>query len=857
MDKKLHLFSALLGLMISLFSSLWLPAISSAALPKPLALTDSEKNWLKQHPVVTLGADPSFAPFEFFSQTGRYTGMAADYMAIIEQRLGIRLEPVLGLTWTEATARAQKGEIDILPCVGITQERRQFFNYTAPYLQFVRVIVTRKDTTAITHLKDLEKVPFGVQANSSHEGFIKEHTAYTPLLFDTLEAAMLALSRNEIQAVVANLAAVSHVIQTSGFTHLKISGHASDEIKPLAMAVRKDWPELVTLLDKALASITQEEHLAIRQQWIRVDLPEQKDRETRKPAIDMTPLEQKFIATHTPLTFSEVDWAPLSIISQDTQFSGLIADYLDLITRRSGLRFSFEKSDSWSEVLKKYADKKIQMIPAIGIDDPIGRPIVLSNPFVSFPLVIVTKNDVSYIKDTDELNGREVAVGRGYTSFNYLKKYYHQIHLVETDNVRQGLLKVSNGQVFAFVGHMAVVIDSLQTLGLKNLKIAGETSYTFEHRMGIDPKYPEALSIINKTLGSITEEEHRSIYSKWFSVEYKKGIDYRLIWKMGIIAGALLVIFLLWNWKMAREIAGRRKAEEQFQAMAANVPGAIFQARISLTGVFEFIYVSQGMETHFGLSPKALVNGTQRLEMGEEDQKLFEQRLTAAVKQGEKFEFTGRLAMEKITWVRLAATPYQHKAEAPIYNGLMLDITQRKLAEQERLASEQKIMAMSQAMDDALVMIDSQGMVLFWNPAAEKFFGYTAREAMGKEFHAMATPPDIRDQARLGLVEFSKTGQGAVFGATIQTIAMKRSGDTVPVDVTLSSFQMDNQWFAVGTIRDIADRKKKEDELKSHMEDLERFNRITLSREERMIELKEEINQLLKQLGKEDKYTIR
>jgi PAS domain S-box-containing protein len=119
----------------------------------------------------------------------------------------------------------------------------------------------------------------------------------------------------------------------------------------------------------------------------------------------------------------------------------------------------------------------------------------------------------------------------------------------------------------------------------------------------------------------------------------------------------------------------------------------------------------------------------------------------------------------------------------------------------------QKINAMGQAMADALVMIDGQGKVLFWNQAAETLFGYTASEAMGADFHEMAAPLEAREKALAGIRQFAATGQGVVFGAAIETTAINRAGETFPVEVNLSPFRVDDQWFAVGTVRDITGRK--------------------------------------------------
>ena len=83
-----------------------------------------------------------------------------------------------------------------------------------------------------------------------------------------------------------------------------------------------------------------------------------------------------------------------------------------------------------------------------------------------------------------------------------------------------------------------------------------------------------------------------------------------------------------------------------------------------------------------------------------------------------------------------------------------------------------------------------------------------------------------------------------------------RHPENFPVEVNLSPFQVDDEWFAVGTVRDIRARKKAEAELKEYVADLERFKRLVIGREERMIQLKEEINGLMEKLGGEKKYKI-
>jgi PAS domain S-box-containing protein len=125
---------------------------------------------------------------------------------------------------------------------------------------------------------------------------------------------------------------------------------------------------------------------------------------------------------------------------------------------------------------------------------------------------------------------------------------------------------------------------------------------------------------------------------------------------------------------------------------------------------------------------------------------------------------------------------------------------------------------MSHAVNNALIMIDGEGKVMFWNNAAERLFGYTAQEAMGMDFHIMAAPEKYHKAVAAGIARFSQTGEGAVLGTTTEITARNRDGEHFPVEVTLSSFQIDDCWYAVGMVQDITERKKAEEEIRKSRE---------------------------------------
>src|SRR5690606_37585119 len=87
-----------------------------------ISLIPIELQYIEDNPVLTLGIDPEFIPFEFI-EAGEYKGIASDYVKLIEERTGLTLEVVENLTWAQAYFQALEGTIDILPAISKTAAR--------------------------------------------------------------------------------------------------------------------------------------------------------------------------------------------------------------------------------------------------------------------------------------------------------------------------------------------------------------------------------------------------------------------------------------------------------------------------------------------------------------------------------------------------------------------------------------------------------------------------------------------------------------------------------------------------------------------------------------------------------------
>jgi PAS domain S-box-containing protein len=146
--------------------------------------------------------------------------------------------------------------------------------------------------------------------------------------------------------------------------------------------------------------------------------------------------------------------------------------------------------------------------------------------------------------------------------------------------------------------------------------------------------------------------------------------------------------------------------------------------------------------------------------------------------------------------------------------GIMIgDFIQKKKIEASLFESEQKFREMSNAALDAIIMMDDNGRVSYWNKAAEEMFGFKDSEIIGLDLHKIIVPQKYNDAFKEGLGEFYKTGTGKAIGVKNEFVALNKTGHEFPIELSLSTFKIKGQWNSIGIVRDVSDRKKIEQEI--------------------------------------------
>ncbi len=556
-----------------------------------ISLTPLEKDFIVHHPRVKIAIDPGFAPFEFYSESGDYQGMGADYVDRISKIIGIRFEPVKGIPWDQAVKKAEKKEIDVLPCVGVSEKRKRHFLFSKAYLAFPRVIVTRQDSP-LRSVDDLRKKSVAVQINSSHHDFVKEHTSLTPVLYNTFKDALLSVSKGDNDAVIGNLAVTTDSILKYHLTNLKIAAYAEKELSSLSMAVRNDWPELVSLINKALDAIPERDKNRIYQDWV----PGYSVISTSGPSAPSVSLnmdEIGFLDKHRTLRVG-IDPAYPPFEWRDAQggHQGISADFLKQLGKKIGVAFEIVPDLSWTEVLDGAKEKKLDIVACVS-DTPVRREYLLfTDPYLSFPIVIITRNDSPFISGLNDLNGRDVSLVKDYAPVETLTKQYPAIRLSLTDTPLSSLEQVSIGLSDACIENLAVAVHLMQKNNITNLKVAApaENLASTSFSIGVRKDMPLLVSILNKALAAIPPDEKNAISGKWLSIRFDHVTDWRRVIRIvgAVIAVSIMILlfFFYWNRRLSKEISIRRKVELELMeaksvAEKASQAKSIFLANMS------------------------------------------------------------------------------------------------------------------------------------------------------------------------------------------------------------------------------------------------------------------------------------
>ncbi|MBF0189415.1 MAG: transporter substrate-binding domain-containing protein, partial [Magnetococcales bacterium] len=220
-----------------------------------LGISPADRHWLDAHPVIRLGSDRGWHPYEFLDDQGRHQGLSAAFVTRIETILGVTFRPPESLAWSENIDRAKGGDLDILTAVASTPERREFLHFSKPYMIWPNVIATHAGRAKISRLEDLAGKRTGVVRGYAIEETLRREFPQANLLPQKdIAAGLLAVTTGTLDAFVDSYGTINHFSKKMLLDDIEVVA-PTPFIMEIAFGVRKDWPRLVEIIDKTLAAI--------------------------------------------------------------------------------------------------------------------------------------------------------------------------------------------------------------------------------------------------------------------------------------------------------------------------------------------------------------------------------------------------------------------------------------------------------------------------------------------------------------------------------------------------------------------------------------------------------------------------
>lgn len=560
----------------------------------PIQLTPEEKRFLTNHPTIKVANEMDFPPFDF-NVGGRPQGYSIDLINLMAEKIGVKIDYVNGYKWYELVEMFKRHEIDLLHTLQKTPAREQFGLFSDDYRHVKSFFVSHIDFPDINKFSELNGKIIAVGKGWDIERFLDDNYPMIKLLrLDNAEEMLEAVLNGDASATVGNVDTLRYTMVKKGMSELKVSGWAKEYDKGVSEKYRfmaqKDAPELISLLNKALAQLSTKERRELDEKWFVSD-------DKSVPKVSLTTEEKNYLEGKGVLRMCVTpDWLPYGQISEDGRYEGIGAEIIQLIAERINTPIELVATREWNKSLQNIKDGVCDILP-VAMNLPSRQASMnFTLPYSIEPFVIATRRDELFVKDAKQIGQRKVGVIKNSAFSEVLISRYPDMKTINVKNSAEGLRRVQKGELFGYIDTMPTIGYIMQEATLLDLKIAGRLEFAFETSIASRSDEPILASIMQKAVDSISEEELQHVIGNWLSIRFEQGVNYTLLWKVLSVMALLFAAGLFWvrrlsvmNYKIRQANLRVEEASRAKSEFLANMSHEIRTPLNAVTGFSELL----------------------------------------------------------------------------------------------------------------------------------------------------------------------------------------------------------------------------------------------------------------------------
>lgn len=394
------------------------------------------------------------------------------------------------------------------------------------------------------------------------------------LVFDNYTSLIKAIKSKQVNAIAGNTEAILRdVLQGSLQTqYTQILSYKYEE--PLYVKVSASRPELIPLINDGFSQIPMEKLIKLEEEW---HLGTSSRFFKRKSEIiNLSVQEKQWLDKHPKVKMGmATNWEPIEFINDFGEFDGINPDIFDLISQRTNIEFEYVGYNNFDALYNALLKGDIDVIGSVMTTEKRRQEVLFTASYWSMPWIIIHPHELGSQLKLSDFKNKRLALLKGHYLVSEIRRSFPAITIKLVNNHEDGLLAVQKGMVEGYIDNLSSGTDLMKKESLMNLtlSIIDEVDKNGNH-LAVHKSLPILASILDKAVATISDMDNQQVYEKWFDINIETGLDKAVVIRVAVQIGVLviltIVIIMVWNRRLYREIKTRKRLESQMKHMATH-----------------------------------------------------------------------------------------------------------------------------------------------------------------------------------------------------------------------------------------------------------------------------------------------
>ena len=526
-------------------------------------LSKKEELFLKNNPKIIVSNEMQWPPFDFVVGN-QPQGYFIDLLKLLSEKIGIDIEFINGYTWAELMKIFENKNIDLIHPVSKNIEKNKKWIFSKAAFSYELAYAIKQNVPKINSISSLYGKTIAISKSFAYKNFYTTNYPYIKFkIVNSTKEGLELVSKGLAYAIIDAKPALKYIAKKNFYSTIKITNWFSEyknkEQKKLHFMTHKEKPELISMINKALALLTPGELTSLEKKWFGTN--NQKNEEEK---LSFNIKELRYLQNKKKIKMCVLPNAlPYEAIDENGKHVGIAEDLIRIMEKKIGIPIQLVATKTWAQS-HDYIKKGLCDILPVAHNLPKRREYLnFTKPYVTQTTVIATRNKELFVSSIDQILDKKIAIVEKYAHAALVKKAYPNLKIIAVKNIKEGLEKVRKKEVYGYIDSLGPINYEIQREGNYEIKIAGKIGFDLKLAVATRKDEPILNDIFTQAIDAFTQEDIKKIYDKWIAVKVEEKIDYMLIYKIIAVSFVILLSMILWGTKLRAEIKKRKEIEKE------------------------------------------------------------------------------------------------------------------------------------------------------------------------------------------------------------------------------------------------------------------------------------------------------